>query len=464
MTVWVPIALFGWIPFVLLGFTLLSMRRAILIAILGGWLFLPNARYSLPGFPDFGKAIAVSIAAGIGVILFDARRIVLFRPQWCDFPILAFCFGRIATSITNGLGVYDGLSWTFTQSTTWLIPYMIGRLYFRTSAALRELMLAVFIGGLIYVPLCLFEIRLSPQLHRIIYGYYQHTFAFTRRFGGFRPMVFLEHGLALGLWMSLASIAGYWLWRTGSISRLAGWPVGYFVGLLIVTSLLCKSTGAMALLALGLLVLEMTRRWKSAIPTLLLLALVPTYCVSRGSGLWSGESLVAAARLVAGNERANSLNFRMRNEDRLAERALERPLLGWGRWGRNRVFDQEGRDTTITDGLWIITLGQSGILGLGMILSALSLPILLAVRMWPVSIWSESSGAGIGCAVVVLVLFLLDSLLNAVPNPAYMLIAGALVAVSLQGASARGNRGTAHQMSRFSRRTPGLVAPRAGSD
>ena len=34
----------------------------------------------------------------------------------------------------------------------------------------------LLIGGLIYIPFCLFEIKMSPQLHKWVYGYHQHAF------------------------------------------------------------------------------------------------------------------------------------------------------------------------------------------------------------------------------------------------------------------------------------------------
>ena len=64
-------------------------------------------------------------------------------------------------------------------------------------ASQRTLLISIFIGGLLYVPLCLFEIRMSPQLHKLVYGFHQHIFAQTFRFEGWRPTVFLQHGLAV---------------------------------------------------------------------------------------------------------------------------------------------------------------------------------------------------------------------------------------------------------------------------
>ena len=47
----------------------------------------------------------------------------------------------------------------------------------------------------------------------------------------------------------------------------------------------------------------------------------------------------------------------------MLERASERILFGWGRFGRSRVYNEYGSDISVTDGRWIITLGQFGVVG-----------------------------------------------------------------------------------------------------
>ena len=37
--------------------------------------------------------------------------------------------------------------------------------------------------------------------------------------------------------------------------------------------------------------------------------------------------------------------------------ALDRPVFGWGGWGRSRLHDDQGRDVSVTDGLCIISAG-----------------------------------------------------------------------------------------------------------
>ena len=81
---------------------------------------------------------------------------------WCIFPYY--------TSVKNGLGSWDGYSNIFFQVATWGLPYFIGRCYFKDWESFRELGIALLIGGLIYIPFCLFEVKMSPQLHKYIYG------------------------------------------------------------------------------------------------------------------------------------------------------------------------------------------------------------------------------------------------------------------------------------------------------
>jgi O-antigen ligase len=156
-----------------------------------------------------------------------------------------------------------------------------------------------------------------------------------------------------------------------------------------------------------------------------------SFPVLRAYGLVPLPELVQGASLVS-EERAQSLQFRFDNEDILLDRALERPVFGWGTWGRNRVYDDmSGQDTSVTDGLWILEFGGSGWLGFLAIFGLLFLPILYVCRAlrgrarlasWP---------------TVGLVLFVGVNMLELLPNstlpPWTWLIAGSLVGWSQRG-------------------------------
>ena len=290
------IALFGWIPVVLLLFAMLPSRRAVVTASVGAWLFLPVAQFPLPGLPDYTKMSATTVGLLLGTVLFDRVRFSGLRPRWFDLPMLVWCITPFASSVANGLGAYDGLSGAVGQMLTWGLPYLIGRAYFSDLAGLRELAVGILVGGLIYMPLCLWEIRMSPQLHKIIYGYAPSDFVMTIRYGGFRPIVFMTTGLEVGMWMTAASFVGYWLWVTSALRRLLGLPLGRLLLGLLATTVLCKSTGTLTLLALGIALLWVAVRSGSSLP-IWALVLVPTlYMQTRAMGWWSGEDVVRLAR------------------------------------------------------------------------------------------------------------------------------------------------------------------------
>jgi O-antigen ligase len=79
-------------------------------------------------------------------------------------------------------------------------------------------------------------------------------------------------------------------------------------------------------------------------------------------------------------ERADSLNVRFSQEQQLLERASQRFMFGWGRYGRNRVYEEDtGKDLSLTDGAWIQILGQFGIVGFVAQFGLLALPVLRAM-------------------------------------------------------------------------------------
>ena len=223
----VPIVMFGSIPVFFALFAFLPKRRAAVISFIGAWLFLPVFTYEFEGYPDLSKLFITCFGVLLAVILFDFKKIRTFRPHWIDVPMLVWCFVPVASSVSNGLGIYDGLSEAFQQTIQWGVPYFIGRLYFSDWEGAKELALGFIWGGLIYYPLLAFEIRLSPQLHNIVYGFHQHAFHQTYRFGGWRPMVFMQHGLMLAFWMMTVALIAVWLWRTKAIKS---WKVPLQMG------------------------------------------------------------------------------------------------------------------------------------------------------------------------------------------------------------------------------------------
>ncbi|MEA2735303.1 MAG: hypothetical protein QOE14_1754 [Humisphaera sp.] len=421
----VPVTLFGWIPFVILLFILLPPRRAVIAAFLLAWLFLPMAGYGVKGLPDYTKMSATTFGVLIGAALFDTDRLLQWRPKWIDIPMLLWCTSPMVSSYVNGFGLYDGCAEIVRQFIIWGLPYVIGRIYFNDLESLRELAIGIFIGGLIYVPFCWFEVRFSPQLHKWIYGFRQHSFIQNVRDGGYRPMVFMQHGLMVGMWMGMTTLIGLWLWRSKTIQKVWDIPMYLLMPAMLLTVYLCKSKYAVLLLATGIGALYLTKlvRTKALLVCLLLVPL--TYTMLRATGAVTGEGMISLAAQVFGEERAASLGMRINNENLLAQRAMEKPFFGWGAWGGARVQGENGKDL-ITDSLWIITLGKYGWVGLLGLMGTLLLPMILVIRDWRVELWQHPLVGPVVVLAMVCTLYMFDHLMNGMVNPIFMLAAGAV--------------------------------------
>jgi hypothetical protein len=427
------IVLCGWTLVVFYLFSSLPPRRAVSISLLLGWLFLPVASFDLPGFFDYNKATATCLSVFLAAALLDKdKRLWNFRPTRFDLPMLIWCLCPLVTSLSNDLGMYDGLSTAIQQTILWGIPYVMGRAYFGDVKSLRELAIILFIGGLIYIPLCLYEIRMSPQLHSTIYGFHQHDFSQTMRFDGWRPTIFLQHGLAVGFFMCMTSLIGVWLWVRMPSHIFLGRSVGWLVVALLITSVLVKSWGALVLLAVGLIVLFLSATLRTRVLAVLLLLVFPLYIAARTVGGWSGDQLLTLAQLSGSEERVQSLLTRLRSEHFLMERAKLQPLLGWGGWDRSLVGDENHIVKTkeglwvrvIPDSFWIVNFGMYGLFGLASITIALSMPLLLLLRRFPVSSWATSEIAPLAVLTIILGLYMLDNLMNDMVNPLFTLAAG----------------------------------------
>jgi tetratricopeptide (TPR) repeat protein len=428
MNLLAQISLFAWLPIVVGIFCFLPPRRAVITSYIIAWLALPNIGYSIPGMPNYTKMSATVLAVLLCMIIFDQARLFSIRPRWYDLPITVWCLCPFVTATTNDLGPYEGLSAVVEQIIMWGLPYLIGRYYLTDLQGLRELAIGIVIGGLVYIPLCLFEIRFSPVLEMMVYGIFHWE---PERYGGYRPKVFLATGLELGMWMTNATLVCYLLWSCKTVKTLWGISFGILLLALAVTTVLCKSTGAIGLLVVGLVILWLTRRIKRSLLVWMLIAISPTYAITRTFNLWSGHEVVEIANMTVGPDRAESFAYRLNMEDRLAHRALERPFFGWGRFNRSNILDAKGlKSSTIVDGYWIGTLGVSGIVGLTSLIALMLLPMVLTLRRFPVATWFDPQVIPAVALGILLTLTMVDFLSNGMWNPIFAVAIGGLLCQS----------------------------------
>ncbi len=428
----VPIALLAFPAWVITLFKKRGSHEAIAIAFVAGWMFLPVANYDIFLLRNT-KTAAICLSVLACTYLFDKERLSKFQFNAADIPMLLWCTASFFSSMANGDGPYDGLSQAMYQSVRWGIPYFIGRIYFNDVDSTKILALAIFIGSIVYVPFCWYELIMSPQLHRLTYGYHQSDFIQTLRDGGgFRPMVYMEHGLMTAMWMVLGVFLGIWMLVSNVLpKKIMHIPSLYLLLLLTFTTIMLRSVAAVSWLIIGLLVLYISNKTKTAF-LLIILMLVPyLYIVTRTTGYWDGRNLSDS---VSGNFSANrsqSLQFRFDNETILIQKARQGSFFGWGGYGRSRVYDNEGKDVSTTDGLWIITYGTNGLYGLIVMVMAIQWPLFLFFsrvkpELWKTKIWGSSA-----VMAAFLGIFMIDNLLNAMINPVYMLCNGSLIGMLL---------------------------------
>lgn len=421
--------LFGWVPFTIFLFYRLPAHRAVLVSVIGGWLLLPTFLYDLPGFPAFSKSTAIALGLILGGRLSGRRRQAAFAWKIYDLPMLLWCLSPLLTSLDNQLGWYDGLSGVLNQTLDWGIPYLAGRIYFNTPEAIWDLCLGIVIGGLLYVPLCSYELRMSPQLSNIFYGFFPHEWLQHFRYGGWRPIVFMKHGLMVSLWMAVSAVTAFWLWRSRAIQRIKGIPMGLIVTALIITSILSKSANGWFFLTLGCGSYFLYRSEKRNLLFLLLILLIPLYMATRGTGYITAQDIETMAANLFDAERVSSLAFRLKQEDLFILKSMEKPLFGWSGYGRGWPVDPNtGELISIVDSFWIIFLNTYGMFGIISFFSAILLGPFCILRMKKPVTQSLNIPPMIPVLLsLVVVFFITDSLFNGMENPVYILISGALV-------------------------------------
>jgi hypothetical protein len=433
----VPIALGAFVPVTFACLLRLGPRRGVIASLLGGWLFLPNfdGYFEVPLLHT--KAAFVPAVVLLASFVLDGHRWRMFRPRLLDVPIALLCVVPLASSLANDLGVYDGCAVVFHMMLCWGAPYFLGRLYLGELRGMTEFATSLVASALAYAPLCLWEIRMSPQLHRTLYGF--HTFGLfsqSIRYGGFRPVVFTSDGLMLGMFMTTSTLVAFWMWRARVRRTILRVPTSWACALLGITAILGKSMGALVLLVAGIIALECTRRLRSSALIAVLLAAPFVYCGARLAE-WNGEDMVELASKTFGEDRAGSIRYRMYNEDMLIARALVRPWIGWGGWGRARVYDEEGNDCSVTDGMWIIALGNTGFIGLAALLITLTLPAAALLLRFRARRWADPRLAAASALAVSLQLWAIDDMSNAMLAPLYPASAGALISLVVLARRAR---------------------------
>ena len=414
-------------------FRRLGPSRGLIVCLLAGYLLLPpsQASFELPVLPSLNKDNIPALSAlVICLAWYCSPRDLLPRSLVGRLLLAAYFLSPLLTILTNtdplfwgsffvpGMRVQDFVS-TSVGLTAQIAPFLLARAFLTGEQGQRDLLWAFVLATFAYSFPMLLEVRLSPQLNTWIYGFFQHSFDQMMRGGGFRPIVFLYHGLWVAFLTATAVLSAVTLFRSGG--QRAGTALLAALWLLMVL-VLCKSMASLVYALAGLLViLSFSVRMQIRLSALLACLLL-AYPNLREADLIPVETMVDLAARV-NPERSLSLDYRFDNENVLLDRAQERPLFGWGSWGRNHVRqDDTGQFMTVSDGLWIIVFGSTGWVGYVAQIGLLALPFVL--------IWWKGGPAPprtVAGGMVIVAINLVDLIPNATLTPLTWLCAGALL-------------------------------------
>jgi hypothetical protein len=435
----VPLLGFPLFSFVL--FRLLDRREALIWTVLIGYLFIPSkAVIDLPLLPRIDQATLPVIC---GLLFMRMTRPAGLRDDPAALPgllptgllfralVFALIGGAFLTVATNtdplrygtltlpAMRLYDGLS-VVLSAIMLILPMLAARKYLHDENGHRVILKALAFAGLIYVVPIVYELVMSPQLNRMLYGYFPHQWIQHVRPSGYRPIVFLQHGLVLAIFMCCCALAAFGLARISDPKQKA-MRYGIAVLLLLIVAGL-NSLGGLVILVALLPMLLLLKARKQLLVCAVLAGAILVFPALRSAGLVPTDLATDLASRVHA-DRAASIGTRFLHEDILLEKAAERPLFGWGIWGRARVYSDSGQDLSVTDGLWVIQIGETGWVGYVGMFGLLCLPVIaFALRGRRPDINLTTSTLS-----VVLVANLIDLIPNTGMSPVTWMLAGALI-------------------------------------
>lgn len=462
-------ALVLWFFVAILLFRLFRPPMAATLTLLGGALFLPNGvGVDWPLLPPIGKEGVASIAC-IGCCLAFAMP-SLRRARLGRGPEILLVGLAIATGVTvyTNLGPHfygpvnatDFVARVIGQLLRWGVPFIVGRALFSRSRDARDLLVVLAIAGVAYSLFILVELRLSPQFHRWTYGFHQHMYSQVLRDGGYRPQVFMRHGLHVSLFVLMSLSATLTLTRLRySFFGVPAAVVGVYLTVILV---FCKSLGSIAYsLFIGPLVLLASPRLQMRAAVVLALLIV-AYPLIRGSDLVPTTAVADFAESVAGERRVQSLTYRLETEDAMIEQIKTHLWFGFSNVGRAMLRDADtGRVLRSFDGFWIVSLTEGGVVELICIFGLLLIPVFRAWQAFP-RIRSPMERALVAGLSLMVTINVVDLLPNSTTEGYLTLLSGALAGVvpGILREQARGRRWARRPAEPRAALGDGLVASR----
>jgi hypothetical protein len=411
-----------------------GFESGVLMGLLGAYMFLPAGfDIDLPGLPAFDK-FSITVITIIAYLMLHKKPFgYTGLSKRMRLIFLLFLISPFLTALTNseryfylpGLSLYDGLSDSI-HNFLYIFPFLIGVKYFRSFETQQRIFKCFVIAAVVYAVLALWEIRMSPQLHRTLYGYFPHSWLQQYRGGGFRAIVFMGHGLLVAFFLALglAFVSAMNKTRTKSM-RVNNIALLIFI---MVTLVLSKSLAALVFGMFAFLMITFMGNKLMHLAALSIAVMFISYPIMSSMNLFPHRTIMNYANMIS-PERAESLGYRFEHEEKLLAHANSKSLFGWGGWGRNRARDEmTGQNTSTTDGKWIIALGVRGWFGYITEFLFVIVPIWMAFKVrTKAKHISKKESIFLATHALIVSLILLDQMPNASLNPLYWLIIGALL-------------------------------------
>ncbi len=372
------LALIAWPLLILAAGAFVRPLFLVTLGIVGGYLLLPmKVVFDFPLVPPLDKAILPSVFCFLALGVFHRRALLagaFERPEKAlclilvvVLPLFSVLFNLFPTFHTSPAPAVE-LKFYFTLFFKYgfmIAPFLLAVVVVRTGRDYRNFLWLMLIVGLGYSLFVLYEVIMSPQLHTKIYGFFPHSWAQQIRYGGFRPVVFLGHGLQVAMFVVV--VLGVALSLAKNFEDRQRKLLFFVIPYVIVLLLLCRSVGP-ALLGLGLLVLwvapDKLKGWFSR----LVVMAVFLYPILLSLGLLPQDLLVEwIASFDA--DRAQSVWYRFKNEQDFIRVMDGNFLFGWSHPDRFLI------DGFTLDGFWIIHFGSLGLLGFLSVFGLLSITI-----------------------------------------------------------------------------------------
>jgi hypothetical protein len=428
----VPWILWSWAGLSPLLFRLLPGRDAAIVCLVFGWAFLPVASYPDSSLVDGGstsslaalavptsllvnKGTAIGLGCLIGFVLFDRRTFDRLRFDRLDLPMVVWCLVPLASCLSNGLPLSEGLAQVRYQALFWGVPYLMGRAYLADVESQGRFAIALAAVGLAYLPICLWEILQGPTFYRLFYGPHPYEFEGTARPLGHRPLGLMEHGNQLGIWLASSALAATWLWASGASKKPGGMPIGVLAGILVGLTVLCQSHASIVLLGLGLLPILIGKVgrgrnfWKVAGVLVLGFVILAIGLEASRRGFSPSAIRADAAGFFRGISKS-SFTWRLARTEEFLPLALQRPWLGWAR----ADWRPDGQPflNPVNLPIELLAIGMYGLVGVLAILGVWLVPLFRGVRRWTPAMIGPSAGAT-GALIALVAINFVDGISNA---------------------------------------------------